>query len=220
MAVKQIKKNKMEPIRIIKSKAVPLDMVNVDTDQIIPKQFLKLIHKTGYGKFLFYDWRFNSDGKLREDFVLNLPKYNRRQILLARDNFGSGSSREHAAWALRDYGFKAIIAPTFADIFYSNCFKNGILPVRLAHQELNYLFQNVDNIELEINLPEQKITIMNSKNPRVVSFEVERSKKKILLNGLDEIDITLQHDRYIAEYERRNPIRVLPDTTNEDPSVV
>ena len=207
----------MEPIRIIKSKAVPLDMVNVDTDQIIPKQFLKFIHKTGYGKFLFYDWRFNSDGKLREDFVLNRPKYNRRQILLARDNFGSGSSREHAAWALRDYGFKAIIAPTFADIFYSNCFKNGILPVKLAQQELNYLFQNVDNIELEINLPEQKIMIINSKNPRFVSFEVERSKKKILLNGLDEIDITLQHDRYIAEYERRNPIRILPDTTNEDP---
>lgn len=207
----------MDPIRIIKSKAVPLDMVNVDTDQIIPKQFLKLIHKTGYGKYLFYDWRFNSDGKLREDFVLNRPKYNRRQILLARDNFGSGSSREHAAWALRDYGFKVIIAPTFADIFYSNCFKNGILPVRLAHQELNYLFQNVDDIELEINLPEQKITIRNSKNLRVVSFEVERSKKKILLNGLDEIGITLQLDRYIAEYERRNPIRVLPDTTNEDP---
>jgi 3-isopropylmalate/(R)-2-methylmalate dehydratase small subunit len=207
----------MDPIRIIKSKAVPLDMVNVDTDQIIPKQFLKLIHKTGYGKYLFYDWRFNSDGKLSEDFVLNRPEYNRRQILLARDNFGSGSSREHAAWALRDYGFKAIIAPTFADIFYSNCFKNGILPVRLAHQELNYLFQNVDNIELEISLPEQKITIMDSKNPRVVSFEVERSKKKILLNGLDEIGITLQLDRYIAEYERRNPIRVLPDTTNEDP---
>ena len=207
----------MEPIRIIKSKAVPLDMVNVDTDQIIPKQFLKLIHKTGYGKYLFFDWRFNSDGNLREDFVLNHPKYNRRQILLARDNFGSGSSREHAAWALRDYGFKAIIAPTFADIFYSNCFKNGILPVRLARQELDYLFQNVDNIELEINLPEQKITIMNSKNPRVVSFEVEGSKKKILLNGLDEIGITLQLDRYIAEYERRNPIRVLPDTTNDDP---
>lgn len=207
----------MEPIRIIKSKAVPLDMVNVDTDQIIPKQFLKLIHKTGYGKYLFFDWRFNSDGNLREDFVLNHPKYNRRQILLARDNFGSGSSREHAAWALRDYGFKAIIAPTFADIFYSNCFKNGILPVRLAHQELDYLFRNVDNIELEINLPEQKITIMNSKNPRVVSFEVEGSKKKILLNGLDEIGITLQLDRYIAEYERRNPIRVLPDTTNDDP---
>jgi 3-isopropylmalate/(R)-2-methylmalate dehydratase small subunit len=207
----------MDPIRIIKSKAVPLDMVNVDTDQIIPKQFLKLIHKTGYGKYLFYDWRFNSDGKLREDFVLNRPKYNRLQILLARDNFGSGSSREHAAWALRDYGFKAIIAPTFADIFYSNCFKNGILPVRLAHQELNYLFRNVDDIELEINLPDQKITIMDSESPRVVSFEIERSKKEILLNGLDEIGITLQHDRYIAEYERRNPIRVLPDTTNEDP---
>src|ERR671914_2076452 len=207
----------MDPIRIIKSKAVPLDMVNVDTDQIVPKQFLKLIHKTGYGKYLFYDWRFNSDGKPRDDFVLNHANYSGRQILLARDNFGSGSSREHAAWALRDYGFKVIIAPTFADIFYSNCFKNGILPVRLAHQELSYLFQNVDDIELEISLPEQKITIMDSKNPRVVSFEVERSKKKILLNGLDEIGITLQLDRYIAEYERRNPIRVLPDTTNDDP---
>lgn len=207
----------MEPIRIIKSKAVPLDMVNVDTDQIIPKQFLKLIHKTGYGKYLFYDWRFDSDGKLRDDFVLNHPEYKGRQILLARDNFGSGSSREHAAWALRDYGFKAIIAPSFADIFYSNCFKNGILPVRLAHQELNCLFQNVDNVELEIDLPEGKMTIMNSKNPRVVSFEVEESKKKILLNGLDEIGITLQFDRYIAEYEGRNPIRILPNTINQDP---
>ena len=200
----------MECIRIIKSKTVPLDMVNVDTDQIIPKQFLKLTHKTGYGKYLFYDWRFNSDGSLRDDFVLNYPKYSGRQILLTRDNFGSGSSREHAAWALRDYGFKAIVAPSFADIFYSNCFKNGILPVRLDHKAVDYLFQNIDNIELEIDLPEQKITIMNSTNSRIFSFDVEGSKKKILLDGLDEIGITLQFDRYITEYEKRNPISVRP----------
>jgi 3-isopropylmalate/(R)-2-methylmalate dehydratase small subunit len=202
----------MEPIRIIKSKAIPLDMVNVDTDQIIPKQFLKLIHKTGYGKYLFYDWRFNSDGKLRDDFVLNHAKYSGRQILLARDNFGSGSSREHAAWAIRDYGFKVIIAPSFADIFYSNCFKNGILPIRLDHQEIDYLFQNIDKIELEISLPEQKITVTDSINSRVVRFEVEGSKKKVLLDGLDEIGITLQFDRYITEYENRNPVRILPYT--------
>jgi 3-isopropylmalate/(R)-2-methylmalate dehydratase small subunit len=202
----------MEPVRIIKSKAIPLDMVNVDTDQIIPKQFLKLIHKTGYGKYLFYDWRFNSDGKLRDDFVLNHAKYSGRQILLARDNFGSGSSREHAAWAIRDYGFKVIIAPSFADIFYSNCFKNGILPIRLDHQEIDYLFQNIDKIELEISLPEQKITVTDSINSRVVRFEVEGSKKKVLLDGLDEIGITLQFDRYITEYENRNPVRILPYT--------
>ena len=202
----------MEPIRIIKSKAIPLDMVNVDTDQIIPKQFLKLIHKTGYGKYLFYDWRFNSDGKPRDDFVLNHANYSGRQILLARDNFGSGSSREHAAWAIRDYGFKVIIAPSFADIFYSNCFKNGILPIRLDHQEIDYLFQNIDKIELEISLPEQKITVIDSINSRVVCFEVEGSKKKILLDGLDEIGITLQFDRYITEYENRNPVRILPYT--------
>jgi 3-isopropylmalate/(R)-2-methylmalate dehydratase small subunit len=204
----------MEPIRIIKSKAVPLDMVNVDTDQIIPKQFLKLTHKVGYGKYLFYDWRFNSDGNPRDDFVLNYSKYNGLQILLTRDNFGSGSSREHAAWALRDYGFKAIVAPSFADIFYSNCFKNGILPVRLDHQVVDYLFHNIDNIELEINLPEQKIAIMNSTNSRVVSFEVEGSKKKILLDGLDEVGITLQFDRYITEYEKRNLTSTLPGTIN------
>ena len=202
----------MEPIRIIKSKAIPLDMVNVDTDQIIPKQFLKLIQKTGYGKYLFYDWRFNSDGKLRDDFVLNHANYSGRQILLARDNFGSGSSREHAAWAIRDYGFKVIIAPSFADIFYSNCFKNGILPIRLDHQEIDYLFQNIDKIELEISLPEQKITVTDSINSRVVCFEVEGSKKKVLLDGLDEIGITLQFDRYITEYENRNPVRILPYT--------
>ena len=118
----------MQPFNFLKSQAVPLDRINVDTDQIVPKQFLKLTSKTGYGKYLFYDWRFYADGKPRPDFVLNNPKYEKRQILLTRDNFGSGSSREHAAWAIADYGFRAVIAPSFADIFYSNCSKNGILP--------------------------------------------------------------------------------------------
>jgi 3-isopropylmalate/(R)-2-methylmalate dehydratase small subunit len=194
----------MEPFRRIKSKAIPLDLVNIDTDQIIPKQFLKLVHKTGYGKYLFYDWRFDSEGKPREEFVLNNTKFNSRQILLTRDNFGSGSSREHAAWAIRDYGLKAIIAPSFADIFFNNCFKNGILPIRLSQQEVEYLFQNTENAELEINLPSQEIIVTEHENSRVLNFEVEESKKMILLDGLDEIGITLQHDPYITEYEKRN----------------
>src|SRR5262245_22694584 len=179
----------MEPFRRLKSKAVPLDLVNIDTDQIIPKQFLKLVHKAGYGKYLFYDWRFDSEGKLREDFVLNNAIFNNRQILLTRDNFGSGSSREHAVWAIRDYGFKAIIAPSFADIFFNNCFKNGILPIRLSQQEVEYLFQIIDNAELDINLPSQEIIVTGPGNSRVLKFEVEESKKMLLIEGLDEIGI-------------------------------
>jgi 3-isopropylmalate/(R)-2-methylmalate dehydratase small subunit len=194
----------MEPFRRFKSKAVPLDLVNIDTDQIIPKQFLKLVHKTGYGKYLFYDWRFDNEGKPREDFVLNNAIFNNRQILLSRDNFGSGSSREHAVWAIRDYGFKAIIAPSFADIFFSNCFKNGILPIRLSQQEVEYLFQITDNAELDISLPSQEIIVTGPGNSRVLKFEVEESKKMLLIEGLDEIGITLHYDSNISEYEERN----------------
>jgi 3-isopropylmalate/(R)-2-methylmalate dehydratase small subunit len=194
----------MEPFRRFKSKAVPLDLVNIDTDQIIPKQFLKLVHKAGYGKYLFYDWRFDSEDKPREDFVLNNAIFNNRQILLTRDNFGSGSSREHAVWAIRDYGFKAIIAPSFADIFFNNCFKNGILPIRLSQQEVEYLFQIIDNAELDINLPSQEIIVTGPGNSRVLKFEVEESKKMLLIEGLDEIGITLHYDSYISEYEERN----------------
>jgi 3-isopropylmalate/(R)-2-methylmalate dehydratase small subunit len=147
----------MEPFRNIKSKATPLDMVNVDTDQIIPKQFLKLVQKSGYGRYLFYDWRFDKDGRPKSNFVLNDPKYAGRQILLTRDNFGSGSSREHAAWAILDYGFRAVIAPSFADIFYNNCFKNGILPVRLSHEEVDFMFINADDVDIEIDLSNQQI---------------------------------------------------------------
>ena len=190
----------MEPFRIIKSKATPLDMVNVDTDQIIPKQFLKLVQKTGYGRYLFYDWRFDKDGKPKGNFVLNDPKYTGRQILLTRDNFGSGSSREHAAWAILDYGFRAVIAPSFADIFYNNCFKNGILPIRLSHREVDFMFINADEMDIEIDLSNQQITT----GPKIMNFEIDESKKEILLKGLDEIGITLQFDSQITEYEKRN----------------
>src|ERR671919_1565644 len=158
----------MEPFRIIKSKATPLDMVNVDTDQIIPKQFLKLVQKTGYGRYLFYDWRFDKNGKPISNFVLNDPKYAGRQILLTRDNFGSGSSREHAAWAILDYGFRAVIAPSFADIFYNNCFKNGILAVRLGHEEVDFMFSEED-LYIEIDLARQ-IVIAGSHN---MHFEID-----------------------------------------------
>ena len=190
----------MEPFRIIKSKATPLDMVNVDTDQIVPKQFLKLVQKTGYGRYLFYDWRFDKNGKLKSDFVLNDPKYAGRQILLTRDNFGSGSSREHAVWAILDYGFRAVIAPSFADIFYNNCFKNGILPIRLSHKEVDFMFLNADDVDIEVDLSNQQVMV----GPKIMNFEVDESRKKKLLEGLDEIGITLQFDSQITEYEKRN----------------
>jgi 3-isopropylmalate/(R)-2-methylmalate dehydratase small subunit len=186
----------VEPFAALKSKAMPLDRVNVDTDQIVPKQFLKLVSRTGFGKFLFYDWRFDKDGKPRNDFVLNDAKYAGRQILLARDNFGSGSSREHAAWALLDYGFRAVIAPSFADIFYNNCFKNGVLPVRLAPDEVDYLFKN--DVEIEVDLARQSICA----GDRVMRFEVDEFRKKLLLEGLDGIGLTLQLDAEITRYER------------------
>lgn len=186
----------MEPFAILQSKATPLDRVNVDTDQIVPKQFLKLIHRTGFGKYLFYDWRFDSDGKPRKDFVLNDEKYAGRKILLARDNFGSGSSREHAAWAIEDYGFKAVIAPSFADIFYNNCFKNGLLPVRLAAEDVDYLFKN--DVEITIDLSKQTVSIPS----KTMHFEVDEFRKKLLLEGLDSIGLTMQLEKEISRYER------------------
>ncbi len=186
----------MEPFIVLSSKATPLDRVNVDTDQIVPKQFLKLVNRTGFGKYLFYDWRFDMDGKPRSDFVLNNPKYSGRQILLTRDNFGSGSSREHAVWAILDYGFRAIIAPSFADIFYNNCLKNGILPVRLPDCEVDYLFSNED-LYIEIDLAKQTFTA----DLHTMHFEIDNFHKKLLLEGLDSIGLTLQLEDYIARYE-------------------
>ena len=194
----------MEPFRSIKSKVIPLDMNNVDTDQIIPKQFLKLVQKTGFGKYLFYDWRFNKDGNLNSKFILNNPKYVGRRILLTRDNFGSGSSREHAVWALQDYGFKAIIARSLADIFYSNCFKNGLLPISLNQKEIEYLFIHPDE-EVEVNLSKQQVII----DSKIMVFEINESRKIALLEGLDDIGITLRFELQIAEYESKNNLYTL-----------
>lgn len=192
--------NKLEVFRNIKSKVTPLDRSNIDTDQIIPKQFLKLVQRTDFGKYLFYDLRVDRDGNQRREFVLNDPKYARRQILLTRDNFGSGSSREHAAWAIRDYGFKAIIAESFADIFYNNCFKNGLLPISLNHEEIEYLFINSADVEVEIDLSNQQVKACS----KVMRFEIDSYRKMALLEGLDEIEMTLQFESQIAEYEKKN----------------
>lgn len=189
----------MEPFKKIKSIVTPLDKVNVDTDQIIPKQFLKLVQKTGFGQYLFYDWRFENGNKPREDFVLNNPKYCDSKILLTKDNFGCGSSREHAAWALLDYGFRVVIAPSFADIFYNNCFKNGILPIRLDSQSVKKLFKN--SSEIEVDLQNQTITT----DGIAIPFEIENHRKKTLLEGLDDIAITLQYEDKITLYEKSKP---------------
>jgi len=186
----------MEPFKKIKSIVTPLDKVNVDTDQIIPKQFLKLVQKTGFGQYLFYDWRFENGDKPREDFVLNNPKYCDSKILLTRDNFGCGSSREHAAWALLDYGFRVVIAPSFADIFYNNCFKNGILPIRLDSQSVEKLFNN--SSEIEADLQNQTIAV----DDIIIPFEIESHRKKTLLEGLDDIAVTLQYEDKITMYEK------------------
>ncbi|MGI0047601.1 MAG: 3-isopropylmalate dehydratase small subunit [Nitrosotalea sp.] len=195
----------MEAFTKIKSIATPLDKVNVDTDQIIPKQFLKLIQKTGFGQYLFYDWRYEQDGIPRKDFVLNDLRYKNSKILLTRSNFGCGSSREHAAWALLDFGFRAVISTSFADIFYNNCFKNGILPIKVNEQVLQKLFESRSEIEVDL----EKQTIKNESMD--VSFYIEPYWKKILLEGLDDIAITLKYDDQISKYEnvqRNSRIRV------------
>jgi 3-isopropylmalate/(R)-2-methylmalate dehydratase small subunit len=194
----------VEPFNVLRSKATPLDRVNVDTDQIVPKQFLKLVNRTGFGKYLFYDWRFDMDGKPKTDFVLNNPKYSDRQILLVRDNFGSGSSREHAVWAIADYGFKAIIAPSFADIFYNNCLRNGILPVRLVASEVDYLFSD-DDFYIDIDLAAQTVTAGSN----TMYFEINNFHKNLLLEGLDNIGLTMQLEDYISRYERYNQMFAL-----------
>ena len=194
---------------------VPLDRANVDTDAIIPKQFLKSIKRTGFGPNLFDEWRYldhgepgmdNSKRPLNLDFVMNQPRYHGAQILLARENFGCGSSREHAPWALDDYGFRAVIAPSFADIFCNNCFKNGLLPIVLDAASVDDLFQAVSatpGYHLKIDLEQQSITAPNG---MVYRFEVDAFRKNCLLNGLDDIGLTLQHVREIKEYEaRRKP---------------
>ena len=189
----------MDSFKTIKSKITPLDIINIDTDQIIPKQFLKLVQKTGYGNFLFYDWRFDQKNKLRNDFILNDPKYAERSILLTRENFGCGSSREHAVWALFDYGFRVIIAPSFADIFFNNCFKTGMLPIVLESAEIDYFFSLDSDIYVEVNLMEQTL----STDKKIINFKIDPMKRRMLLEGTDEIDYTLQLEDRITNYEKR-----------------
>ena len=191
----------MKPFTKIISIITPFDKANVDTDQIIPKQFLKLITKSGFGKFLFYDWRFDHDGQKKNDFILNDPTYNDSQILITNENFGCGSSREHAVWALKDFGFNVIISPSFADIFYSNCFKNGILPIILDIEKIKKLLLYKDKIELDLN--SQKITFGDES----ITFEIDLHRKIRLLEGLDDIDLTLKEDEKI-EYFEKNSSRV------------
>ncbi len=188
----------MKPFKTIKSKITPLDIINVDTDQIIPKQFLKLIQKSGYGDFLFYDWRFHQNGDLRNNFILNNPEYRNREILVTRENFGCGSSREHAVWALYDYGFRAILAPSFADIFYNNCFKTGMIPIVLEKNEIDYLFNISAGDYVEINLFSQTVSVVNEK---IMNFHIDSMKKRMLLESLDEIAYTLQVADRINDYE-------------------
>jgi 3-isopropylmalate/(R)-2-methylmalate dehydratase small subunit len=181
----------------------PLDRVNVDTDQIIPKQFLKTIKRTGLREGLFFDWRKRKDGSPDPDFFLNQPRYQRATILLTRDNFGSGSSREHAPWALLDQGFRCVIAPSFADIFYNNCFQNGILPVVLKAGEVQALFQDVsakEGYQLIVDLAAQTVTTPEGTPYR---FEVDPFRKECLFNGLDSIGLSLQHEQAIAAYETK-----------------
>jgi len=193
----------MDRFKKIKSIVTPFDKVNVDTDQIVPKQFLKLIQKTGFGKFLFYNWRFDSDEKPNSSFILNDPKYKNSKILITQDNFGCGSSREHAVWALQDYGFSVIIAPSFADIFFSNCFKNGLLAIILNSKVVEKLLKI--QTEIEVDLENQIIKT----DTEIIPFQIDEYKKKNLLNGLDEIALTLKYQDKILEYEKKSPISSL-----------
>ena len=189
----------MEKFITLKGIAAPLPMINVDTDMIIPKQFLKTIKRSGLGKNLFHELRFDIQGNIKNDFVLNWDPYKKATILIAGDNFGCGSSREHAPWSLLDFGFKCIVAPSFADIFYNNCFKNGILPIRLDQAKVNILMTEAKNKnQLTINLDEQKIILADE---NVIDFDIDPFRKKCLIEGLDDIGLTLQKKDKISKYE-------------------
>jgi len=191
----------MDKFDKLTSAAAPLNMINVDTDMIIPKQFLKTIARTGLGKNLFFEMRFDDDGNEVEDFVLNQPAYRDAEIMVADENFGCGSSREHAPWALLDFGIKCVIAPSFADIFYNNCFKNGILPITLPREDWEKIMDDAQrgaNARLTVDLESQTIT---GPDGGKVSFEIDPFKKKCLLEGLDDIGLTMMNDDKIEKFE-------------------
>lgn len=186
----------------------PVDRVNVDTDAIIPKQFLKRIERTGFGQFLFFEWRFDQSGNVIKDFSLNQPRFEGASVLISRANFGCGSSREHAPWAILDYGFKVVIAPSFADIFYNNCFKNSILPIKLSEEQVEELFQRTaanEGYKLTVDLEQKKIT---DDQGLEIAFDLDEHRRQFLLLGLDDIGLTLKHDSAIAEYEAKHAERI------------
>mgnify|MGYP005717931081 FL=1 len=191
----------MESFKTIIGIPAPLPMINVDTDMIIPKQFLKTIKRSGLGKNLFHELRYDIQGNIKNDFVLNWDPYKTSTILIAGANFGCGSSREHAPWSLLDFGFKSIIAPSFADIFYNNCFKNGILPIKLDQQKVDILMNEAENKnDVSVDLENQKITYQNDKT---IEFEIDAFRKKCLIEGLDDIGLTLQKNKKIDVHEEK-----------------
>jgi len=192
----------MKPIKEVTSVLAPLDRSNVDTDQIIPKQFLKRIERTGFGKYLFYHWRYDDNGVERADFELNKPEYAGSEILIARENFGCGSSREHAPWALGDYGFRVIIAINFADIFYNNSFKNGLLPIQLSEAEVEDLLKKSKEKPLKITVSLETETIV-TEDGDTYSFKIDPYRREVLLNGWDDIALTLLLEDKISAYEKR-----------------
>jgi len=194
----------MQPISQHQGLVMPLDRVNVDTDQMVPKQFLKALTRKGFGRILFYDWRYLPGEVPNPEFVLNLPRYRGASVLLARANFGCGPSREHAPWAILDYGFRVLIAPSFADIFYNNCFKNGILPITLPDAQVEELFRRANAkevYELTADLPSQTVT--DSQGLKL-HFEIDDFRKTVLLEGLDDIGLTMKHEPEITAYEQRS----------------
>ncbi len=190
----------MEPFITHQGKVAGMDRNNVDTDQIIPKQFLKSIERTGFGKYAFFDWRFEADGSPNPNFELNRKENEGVSILVANENFGCGSSREHAPWALHDYGFKAILAPSFADIFYNNCLKNGMLPIVLEKSVIEYLLKEANDANFECTISLEEQTIIDSKGFKI-EFSIDSHWKEMLFNGWDEIDKTLSYEQQIKEHE-------------------
>jgi 3-isopropylmalate/(R)-2-methylmalate dehydratase small subunit len=196
----------MEKFTKLTGIAAPMPLINIDTDMIIPKQFLKTVKRTGLGTHLFDEMRYDDDGREIADFVLNKPAYRKAEILVTGDNFGCGSSREHAPWALLDFGIRCIISPSFADIFYNNCFKNGILPIRLAQEEVNKLLDDAErgaNATISIDLERQEIT---GPDGGVISFDIDPFRKQCLLEGLDDIGLTLQKQQSIADFEKEQEV--------------
>jgi 3-isopropylmalate/(R)-2-methylmalate dehydratase small subunit len=198
----------MEPFKQHTGLVGPVDRVNVDTDAIIPKQFLKRIERTGFGQYLFFEWRFDQSGAVIPSFPLNQPQFQGASVLISRANFGCGSSREHAPWAIQDYGFKVIIAPSYADIFYNNCFKNGILPIKLSEEQVEDVFQRTakhDSYKLSVDLENNKVTDDYGLS---IEFTLDEHRRQFLLQGLDDIGLTLKHEEKITAYEETHKSRL------------